>query len=348
MTERPLFRCLTCALTWYLRANESVRLCPGCKGRSIQAVPAAVVLPPAVARPITPEWREPLALWVGLGLVAVTLVLLGVASIAIIVRERGRALELAQELEVDAPEAEANRPAPPPQRVPASTPAIPRKPAEPEGVLRPEPKPTPEPLAPAPVPVTPASPAKPVAPMTPAPEPAAPTPPAPPPIAIAPPPRLSLPLRPPQGGWSSEWQKAGDVRIRVQAVSITRARLVDKTGKRSFSPDPCLVLWINIQNQSPTKPVEYRRWQPGTEGECVLQYTSRNRVGIPFVPEGKRLDWPGEFKQVLPPGGTQITEILVFNPPADGADQLTLILKGERINDAGDFRFIIPESAWLK
>ncbi len=347
MIEHALNECVGCSHTWYVRGGAPSLQCPRCRGRSVTVVPAAIILAPEAGQATQPA-ADRTRFWIMLGTAATVLGIAmcgAVTLIVLVARDRNRPVDVARNVAPTDPSSETERSAPP------TKPAVrPDPPSQTEPLGKP-PVPTPE-VAGKPLPgPTPEVPAEIIPPPRLVPGvPAAPVLQAPPvaKIAIAPPPRRVLPIPLPAGGWSSGWDRGGDIRVRVRAVAVTRARLVDVTGRLSDSPSPQLVIWLEIENVSATKPHEYRRWQPLTSGECVLAYPTRNTVGVPVFPEGKRLVWPGEYKQTLKPGGPAIPEILVFNVPIDEAKQVTLILRGERVSEAGDYRFDIPASAWKK
>lgn len=170
----------------------------------------------------------------------------------------------------------------------------------------------------------------------------------PPPLPEAPSPRTVHPLPPPVGGWSSDWQRIGAVQVRIRAVGVARARLIDSAGRRSDSPHPQLVIWLELQNMSPDRPREYRRWQPVTDGECTLYLPTDSPVGVPRFPGDSRVELPGEFKQALEPGGPPVPEVVVFEVPPDWPEKLTLRLDARRVEERFAYRFEIPRSAWKR
>ncbi|MDB5308741.1 MAG: hypothetical protein JWO38_2943 [Gemmataceae bacterium] len=165
-------------------------------------------------------------------------------------------------------------------------------------------------------------------------------------ISVAPPPRPVSTFPPPPGVWSSEWQQLGDVQVRVRAARIARAPLVDAAGRRSDSPSTLFLVWLDLQNLSPSRPREYRRWQPVTSGECVLSYPGGTPLGAPRIPDGRKLEYFGEYRQPLPAGGAPVNELLVFPEPAPGTESLTLTLDARRVDESDRFEFRIPAAAW--
>jgi len=164
---------------------------------------------------------------------------------------------------------------------------------------------------------------------------------------IAPRPHRVYALRP-GTNWESGWQRVGEVRVRVFSPSITKVPLVDSDGNEYSSPLPLLALWLEIENLSPSHSREYRRWQPVTEGECVLRNPGGIALPLPVFPLGRRFMWPGEFKQQLPAGGSSVREVLVFSQPAELVDRVYLQLTAERVGEVGTLTFEIPAGVWKK
>jgi len=167
----------------------------------------------------------------------------------------------------------------------------------------------------------------------------------PPSAEIAPPPRRTNPF--PARGWVGDWERAGEVDLRISGIALTQVPLVDPEGKRSESVLGHLVIWVEMRNVSKSKSHEYRRWQ--SLSDYVSLKTERdNDVPAAKLGRGKSIYGQGEFKQIMIPGGPSISDVLVFDYPGEGAGRLTLWFDLERVGETGKLNLKIPESAWAK
>ncbi|MBN9522305.1 hypothetical protein J0H58_27940 [bacterium] len=136
------------------------------------------------------------------------------------------------------------------------------------------------------------------------------------------------------------------MRVRVRSVAYRQVLLVDRR-RRFPSPEEYFVVWVEIENLSPSATFTYRRWQPTTTGECTLRYQSRNTVPYAIYPAGAGREWATEFTQELTPGGPPVVEALAFGRPDTGElGNLTLTLDATRVGKTGLFSFTIPKSVW--
>jgi hypothetical protein len=326
MADRPRNYCRDCGHQWLPRGSERAARCPGCRGANV-----APVLSLDDAEPAPPAGSSAAPMFLALGILGLGVLTAGGLAVYLL-----RDDPAPRPVEVVA--AKATAPAPNPTPAPPVTPKDP----EPQPPA-PSPKVTPKPKEP-PAPVVPDPPAPPPMPKPPEP---APKPPEPAPKTPAPPERAPSPFPPPAGSWVSAWEKAGDVRIRVAGVALTKVPL--EARKRKFlSPEPYFVVWVEVENTSKTDRT-YRRWQPVTTGECTLRYASGAAVGYPIYPPESGREWFTEFAQPLPAGAPPLLESLAFSRPEPSSDgPLTLTLDAARAGGTGRVAIEIPHAVWAR
>lgn len=159
---------------------------------------------------------------------------------------------------------------------------------------------------------------------------------------IAPMPRLAIRLRvPDRPGWASEWDRNGDVQVRIRAVSLAALPIINVDKERSYTADKHLVFWLEIQNVS-DRPHTYRRWQPVTSGECTLYSPSGAAMPIVIFPNQHRFDWTEDYERKLEPGADPLIETVFFSTPQDVASQHVLQLKAGHVGEKYLFTFKVP------
>lgn len=150
--------------------------------------------------------------------------------------------------------------------------------------------------------------------------------------------RLRVPDRP---GWASEWDRNGDVQVRIRAVSLAALPIINVDKERSYTADKHLVFWLEIQNVS-DRPHTYRRWQPVTSGECTLYSPSGAAMPIVIFPNQHRFDWTEDYERKLEPGADPLIETVFFSTPQDVASQHVLQLKAGHVGEKYLFTFKVP------
>jgi hypothetical protein len=166
-------------------------------------------------------------------------------------------------------------------------------------------------------------------------------------VYVAPPPRVLERLPPPAKPlWTGDWEKSGDIRIRVHAAALTRLPIIHASdASRSWTKDEALVIWLDVQNLS-DKPRTVKRWQPVTSNGCTLNFPSGNPVDIVAFPLNHRFDWTDDYERVLEPGADPLIEMVFFQPP--GEQKVTLKLPGKNVGEDYLWQLTIPPKAWTK
>jgi hypothetical protein len=241
-----------------------------------------------------------------------------------------------------------NRPTPRPPTHPdkGHTRPDPIQPIEPPHGVEPGKQPDtakPEPMKPDPVKPEPVA----VAALPVAPEPRAVEAVIPEPLADAPEPRAARLLMAPPPGFTSQWEQAGVVEVRIAGVAFTRVPVTDLDGNVFDSPSPVLAIWLEVRTQSKTRTVELKRWQDSLGSSCQLA-TRFNEIDRASFGPGRSLRNGLPYKQTLPADGTPCEDMLVFKEPPDGATELRLTLDADRFGETGKVKFTIPSTAWKK
>ncbi len=332
--------CGRCGHTWNPRAKGFSYLCPRCMRETPLEEPAEEATPPAQLAPLSlddSEQLEPLppvrpslgrrAFWTTTLFASIVAILaLHVAAFAIfffaVKGEPEVAVQPAEQV-AQAPEKSkaTSPPRPPKARVEKARPS---ETPDPPGEL-PDPKPEPRPATIPPTPV----------PVEPTPEPKNT-------VNIAPHPHhaVRLPV-PDRAGWTSEWDRNGDIRVRVRAVSLAALPTIDVDKVRSYTAEKHLVIWLEIQNVS-EKPHTYRRWQPVTSGQCSLFTPAGSAMAIVIFPNKHRFDWTEEYERKLEPGAEPLLETVFFSAPEEERPEYELRLNAANVGEKYLFRFAIP------
>ncbi|MFO0797951.1 MAG: hypothetical protein U0804_10770 [Gemmataceae bacterium] len=120
-------------------------------------------------------------------------------------------------------------------------------------------------------------------------------------------------------------------------------------NRRFYSPEEYFVVWVEIENLSPTRTHVYRRWQPATSGECTLTYQSGGTVGYAVYPGGAGREWFTEFTQEIPTGSPPVVEAIAFaRPNTAELGPMTFTLDATRAGGLGRFYFTIPNGVWTR
>jgi hypothetical protein len=148
-------------------------------------------------------------------------------------------------------------------------------------------------------------------------------------------------------GYTSPWEKVGPVEVRIAGVAIRHVPIINAEKLAADSPLPVLAIWVDTRVTG-DKTIELRRWQSPSEQSCRL--TTELNEDLPRAPLGPgailRTGTPS--KQVLGPNSHARVELLVFTPPPDGVNSLTLKLDAVHVGEEGNIDITIPASAWKK
>lgn len=317
MTYRPQNRCLHCGDTWFPRGRDRSRKCPRCGSANVAF---AVVESPPSGEPL--DFR-PLLTSCSVVTVLPLLACFSCAGLGLFVTVLGPRRDREESV------TRATTPSTAGEKSGSSKTGQQKQPSAPtDTVAVAAPKPNPVTVTPMPPGDRPVVPDKNVV-----------------ALETAPPPRPVNPFPPPPG-WASEWDKAGDVRVRVRSVAYRQVPLVDRR-RRFPSPEEYFVVWVEIENLSASATYTYRRWQPVSTGECTLRHQNGGTVLYAVYPAGAGREWFTEFTQELPPGGPPVIEALAFaRPDTSEPGNLTLTLDATRVGKTGLFSFTIPRSVW--
>jgi hypothetical protein len=163
---------------------------------------------------------------------------------------------------------------------------------------------------------------------------------------IAPVPREVL-WKIPVTGYTSDWQKVGDVHVRVGGLAITKAHFIDSKANTVESPSPFLVAIVEVRKGDAKKSQTLLSWTYFRTHYAAIFMKDDKELRPGEVPAGSKLQSKLE-KQTIPDDGTPVRDILLFSVPADDAGELNLRLDAERCGEKGDIWFKIPPLAWKK
>jgi hypothetical protein len=143
----------------------------------------------------------------------------------------------------------------------------------------------------------------------------------------------------------TSWSGVGNVYVRVARVARQKVALTDPGGKRSESPAPVLVVWVDVMNESNTKSLDYIRWGEG--GDVTLRDEAGNGPQLKLYAHAEVEGAVPGGRATVPPGRGVITDALCFEVPGAPAE-LTLRLAPRIKGDEGAHILKIPASAWAK
>ena len=166
-------------------------------------------------------------------------------------------------------------------------------------------------------------------------------PPAPAVTPAAPPPTRSTA----SSGWKSDWSQVGDVRVRLERVSVERPTMLSFTDKEYLGDNEELVVRVAVENLSKTEPLEYRRWEFGRLSPKLSDNLGKTYMTRTFSTT-KVKDGVKGGMATIQPGGPALTDVLLFERPSDEATQLRLSLPPQKAVGDDAHEFVIPASAW--
>ena len=166
-------------------------------------------------------------------------------------------------------------------------------------------------------------------------------------LPVAPPPRMWLPFPVPTTGYKSEWKQVGRIEARVAGAAVNRVPIIDGNNRLSESSTAVFAVWIEVRTESKVRPVELRRWQDALGESCTLMYDSGRSIPRANLGPGASLRTGLSYRQIVPPDGTPVFEVVAFAVP-DGLRDLRLSLDAERVGETGTLMFPIPATAWKK
>lgn len=142
-----------------------------------------------------------------------------------------------------------------------------------------------------------------------------------------------------------EWSRIGDARVKITKVSVQKVQY--KAGlfndSKFTSDEPLIMIWINIENLSKTKKMDYFR-RSGFSGIKLIDEHD-NSYGQRLDDED--IDGATQYKSLYP-GDEAITDVMIFERPVDAAKQLQFSYPSLFIGDKGNHEFRIPATAWKK
>lgn len=178
-------------------------------------------------------------------------------------------------------------------------------------------------------------------------------------IAIAPLPReipevFVAPL-PREAAWKApfqqfetKWETRGAVDIRVAALAITKVPMIDPKGQPGETV-PLLVVAVEVRlNKATPKPRVFQSWTDRRKWYSEIFTATGKQLAHGDVPLGAKFNIGIPVDQPLPPDGTVVRDLLLYEIPPTGSGVLELRLGAERCGEEGDIWFKIPESALKK
>jgi len=140
--------------------------------------------------------------------------------------------------------------------------------------------------------------------------------------------------------------RQGDVQVRITSVTVNKVKLPDRFGREQReSPEPGLVVALEIANLSETKKADYRTWGDdtfsfGDSTSLADNFGNSYRLvtfGLGERPEG------GVLAESLYPGKST-SDVIVFEVPVEKAKFLDLTLPAKNFGGTGMIRLKIPAS----
>lgn len=139
-------------------------------------------------------------------------------------------------------------------------------------------------------------------------------------------------------GWSSFWQRKGDIEVRVRSLSVSTVQLEDTDGVAAGQSVERLVVVVEVR--AVTTDATARPWY-GEASHASLWYADGLRVFPAPAGAGRRVVGQPQGERKLVGRGPAPTEVLLFEVPKKPGP-LELRLDGDRVGVAGQFIFAVP------
>ena len=145
-------------------------------------------------------------------------------------------------------------------------------------------------------------------------------------------------------GWSSDWSKSGDVNVRIDSAAVMKPKMLSKSGKEYEDQFEMLVIHITVENKA-SDAIKYRRWEAGqlSAGTSLKDDNGKSYQNRLFSTTNAVGGVKGSSTMLE--SGKQLRDVLLFEPPAEGAKTLKLTLAPQTGSGDGH-AFEIPASAW--
>jgi hypothetical protein len=148
--------------------------------------------------------------------------------------------------------------------------------------------------------------------------------------------------------YETKWETRGAVDIRVAALAITKVPMIDPKGQPGETV-PLLVVAVEVRlNKVTPKPRVFQSWTDRRKWYSEIFTATGKQLAHGDVPLGAKFNIGIPVDQPLPPDGTVVRDLLLYEIPPTGSGVLELRLGAERCGEEGDIWFKIPESALKK
>jgi len=137
----------------------------------------------------------------------------------------------------------------------------------------------------------------------------------------------------------------GDVSMKVTGVRLGNATRFGINGKQEVGP--YLLIELRVNNRSETKKVDFKGWSNGLDflgPKCSLVDEHGNNYAHMRTAVGETWDGPVSRETIAPRG--MMTDLLIFEPPVDAAQELRLEIPAAPLGPDGWYRFKIPRQMW--
>jgi hypothetical protein len=136
--------------------------------------------------------------------------------------------------------------------------------------------------------------------------------------------------------------RRGDVSVKITSATIGSPRVIQEALRLPGRPKrDYLLVAVELENHSADRKLNHSSW--GGYGPMSLRATLTDNLDKTYRPKrfsGTRPDGPLMSAAIGP--NQRIDDLLVFDPPAEGAEFLRLRLPAAAFGSSGDLRFQIP------
>lgn len=133
-----------------------------------------------------------------------------------------------------------------------------------------------------------------------------------------------------------------DITVEVTKTTIAPVAFT-RLGEKETSPESYLQIEIGVTNRSASRKIEFTGWsevfQPMLKDDLENGY-KKIELG-----SNARVEGQSETVSIYPQ--KRVIDVLLFEPPVEGAHELYLELPAGNFGAAGNLRFKIPRSMWL-
>lgn len=144
----------------------------------------------------------------------------------------------------------------------------------------------------------------------------------------------------------SESQTINGVTVEVIGVRVGKVELA-RGRERNTSKDEALIVTLKISTNDPNKKYDHRPWGSSSLlSDCSLKDNNGNNYKR--MTFGYTVDIVGTDRSPSITTKSPAQDVVPFELPVDGANELELVLESNSLSKVEKFKFRIPKTLWVK